>query len=198
MRNSKRLQLVILISFAAALLFVSGGPLSQGLPRLFGGTGNYLARTSEYFPGQSLRTDPLHASSSGNRSGGSMATINVSTTAQLPAALSSAHAGDTILLAAGNYLRSNSPELQFSATPVTITSADADASGDTDGSERQASSGLNFTNLELDAIGTRLRLRFPGQRIVEHRPLAPVGPRIARRQSAERHQTSCSSATAAM
>ena len=79
-----------------------------------------------------------------------MATITVSTTAQLTTALSAAHAGDTILLAAGTYSAVNLQNYNFT-TPVTITSADATHPATLTGLMVRSSSGLNFTNLELDA-----------------------------------------------
>jgi len=79
-----------------------------------------------------------------------MATINVSTTAQLKTALSSAHAGDTILMASGTYSGLNLQNYHFT-TPVTIQSADAAHPAAFLDLTVRSSSGLNFNNLELNA-----------------------------------------------
>ena len=122
MLDVRRLSLVKIISVAAALLFVSISFLSGNLPPLHGVIGNFLERKLEYFSGQEARTEQLHASSA-ESTGGDMATITVSNAAQLSAALSSAHAGDTILLAGGNYGDFSISNLSFSSQ-VTIESAD--------------------------------------------------------------------------
>lgn len=144
----KRLQLMIVISLAAAFFFVSTSRFNQELPKLIGEVGNYLARTSEYFPGQSGRTALLRASTSDKRPGGSMATITVSTSGQLQTALSSAHAGDTILLAAGSYGDFAVTNLSFSSQ-VTIESADPTHPAEFRTICISGSQGLTFENLNV-------------------------------------------------
>ena len=88
-----------------------------------------------------------------------MATINVSTTAQLQTALSSAHAGDTILLAAGKYSAVTLQNYNFTS-PVTIRSADSTHPAKLTDLMVKSSSGLNFSNLELDASGSAMTYAF--------------------------------------
>ena len=102
MLDEKGAALVKRIGAAAALLFVIVIIVSGKLPPSFDAIRNHLERNVEYFSGRSARTE-LHHASSANTWGGRMATFNVSTAAQLSAALASAHAGDTILLAGGSY-----------------------------------------------------------------------------------------------
>lgn len=79
-----------------------------------------------------------------------MSTITVSTTAELKAALTTAQGGDTILLATGTYSAVSLQNFNFS-TAVTITSADASHPAVLTDLLVKSSSGMNFTNLELDA-----------------------------------------------
>lgn len=79
-----------------------------------------------------------------------MTTITVSTTAQLQTALSSAHAGDVILLASGNYTGVSLRDLHFTS-PVTITSADPSHPAQFYDFTLRTSSGLDFSNLVLNA-----------------------------------------------
>ena len=88
-----------------------------------------------------------------------MATINVSNAAQLSAAISSAHAGDTILLAAGTYSGVVMQNLNFTSA-VTITSADAAHPATLTDLYVRGSSGLNFSNLELDASASTAYFPF--------------------------------------
>ena len=81
---------------------------------------------------------------------GVMATITVSTTAQLKTALSSAHAGDTIQLTTGKYSAVSLANDHFSSA-VTITSADAAHPAKLMDLNMKNSSGLTFSNLEFDA-----------------------------------------------
>jgi Ca2+-binding RTX toxin-like protein len=74
----------------------------------------------------------------------------VSSAAALNAALNSAHAGDTIQLAAGNYAGVTATNLQF-ASGVTITSADLGHEAVITGLNVTGASGLTFSHLELDA-----------------------------------------------
>jgi len=79
-----------------------------------------------------------------------MASITVSTSAQLKTALSSAHAGDIILMTSGVYSGLNLQNYHFS-TPVTVKSADANHPATLLDLTLRNSSGLNFSNLELNA-----------------------------------------------
>lgn len=90
----------------------------------------------------------LHASMPAKRPGGSMATITVSTSAQLKAALSSAHAGDTILLSAGSYGDFAISGLSFSSQ-VTIQSADATHPAEFRTISVSGSQGLTFEDLNV-------------------------------------------------
>ena len=78
-----------------------------------------------------------------------MATFNVSTAAQLSAALASAHAGDTILLASGTYSGLVLKNVHFSSA-VTITSADLAHPATITDLIVNSCSGLTFSNLEVD------------------------------------------------
>ena len=78
-----------------------------------------------------------------------MATFNVSTAAQLSAALASAHAGDTILLAGGSYGDFAIANLSFSSQ-VTIESADPTHPAVFRTISLTNSSGLTFHNLDVD------------------------------------------------
>lgn len=72
----------------------------------------------------------------------------VSDTTSLIHALQSAHAGDTILLQAGDYSTLKLYGMNFS-TPVTITSADASNPAVMHGISLQNTSGLTFTHLDM-------------------------------------------------
>jgi hypothetical protein len=78
--------------------------------------------------------------------------VTVSTTAGLTAALKSAHAGETIELAAGTYSGVVIQNANF-ATPVTITSVNPNNEAVLSGLKVATSSGLNFTHLELTTVG---------------------------------------------
>lgn len=77
-----------------------------------------------------------------------MATITVSTSAQLQTALSSAHGGDTILLAAGSYGDFSVADLSFSSQ-VTIQSADASHPAQFRSISVSGSQNLAFENLNV-------------------------------------------------
>lgn len=155
----KRLQLVTFISVAAAFFLVVAAPFNEDLLSSLGRFGNYLARSSEYFPGQSARTTLLQASTSGKRPGGSMATITVSTSAQLTAALQGAHAGDTILLAAGSYGNFSVSGLSFSSQ-VTIQSADVTHPAEFRTISVSGSQGLTFEDLNVHFTPDSTTLSF--------------------------------------
>jgi len=82
-----------------------------------------------------------------------MAITTVSTSAGLLAALKSAHPGDTIQLAAGNYSGVVINNTHF-ASAVTITSANPLHEAVLVGLKVDSSSGLNFNKLELTAVGS--------------------------------------------
>ncbi len=84
-----------------------------------------------------------------------MATINVSTTAQLKTALSSAHGGDTILLATRTYSGVSLADYHFSSA-VTITSANAADPAKLTDLNIKNSSGLTFSKLELIQVPARM------------------------------------------
>jgi Ca2+-binding RTX toxin-like protein len=168
MLDVRRLSLVKLISVAAALLFVSVVSLSGNLPPLHGGIGNFLERKLEYFSGQQARTGQLHASSKlAERSGGVMATINVANAAQLSAALSSANAGDTILLAAGNYGDFSISNLSFTSH-VTIESADAANPAIFRSLSISGSRGLTFENLDVHFTPTSTTVAWDNAVLVKN------------------------------
>ena len=77
-----------------------------------------------------------------------MATITVSTTTQLQTALSSAHGGDTILLASGNYGDFDASGMSFSSQ-VTIQSADAAHPAEFRSISVTGSQYLTFENLNV-------------------------------------------------
>src|SRR6185437_8891671 len=148
MLDEKGAALVKRIGAAAALLFVIVIIVSGKLPSSFDAIRNHLERNVEYFSGRSARTE-LHHASSANTWGGRMATFNVSTAAQLSAALASAHAGDTILLASGTYSGLVLKNVHFSSA-VTITSADLAHPATITDLIVNSCSGLTFSNLEVD------------------------------------------------
>ena len=75
-----------------------------------------------------------------------MTTVTVSTSAGLLSALSTAHAGDTILLASGTYSAININQFHFTGT-VNITSASATSPAVINALDVNQSSGLHFSNL---------------------------------------------------
>ena len=83
-----------------------------------------------------------------------MANFNVSNSSQLMSALSSAKAGDTILLADGNYGNVDLSEYQFNDY-VTITSANGDKGAIFDEIELEDASYLRFDNISVESGGAR-------------------------------------------
>jgi VCBS repeat-containing protein len=79
--------------------------------------------------------------------------VTVNSAAQLMSALASAHAGDTIQLAAGTYTQLVLNNLNFSSA-VTITSADSSHPAVLAGLKVTSSSGLTFNNVEMTTLGS--------------------------------------------
>ena len=79
--------------------------------------------------------------------------VTVNSAAQLSSALASAHAGDTIQLAAGTYTQLVLNNVNFSSA-VTITSADSAHPAVLAGLKVNASSGLTFNNVEMTTLGS--------------------------------------------
>ena len=88
-----------------------------------------------------------------------MATFNVSTAAQLSAALASAHAGDTILLAGGSYGDFAIANLSFSSQ-VTIESADPTHPAVFSTISMNAVHGLTFENIEVHFVPNATTVAF--------------------------------------
>lgn len=150
MLDEKGVALVKRIGAAATLLFVILFFVSGKLPPSLDAVRNHLERNVEYFSGRSARTE-LHHASSANTWGGRMATFNVSTAAQLSAALASAHAGDTILLAGGSYGDFAISNLSFSSQ-VTIESADPTNPAVFSTISMNGAHGLTFENIEVHFV----------------------------------------------
>ena len=150
MLDEKGVALVKRIGAAAALLFVIAILVSGKLPPSLDTVRNHLERNVEYFSGRSARTE-LHHASSANTWGGRMANFNVSTAAQLSAALASAHAGDTILLAGGSYGDFAISNLSFSSQ-VTIESADPTNPAVFSTISMNGAHGLTFENIEVHFV----------------------------------------------
>jgi len=88
-----------------------------------------------------------------------MATITVSTTTQLKAALAAAQGGDVIQLASGIYSAVSLQNMNFSA-PVTITSADFNHPATLIDLTVNGSSGINFSHVEMNASGEMTYYKF--------------------------------------
>ena len=81
---------------------------------------------------------------------GNTSTVTVTNANQLQAALASAHAGETILLASGNYGALSIYDRNFSGGSVTISSANSSAKAVFTSLQINQSSGLSFSGLEID------------------------------------------------
>lgn len=95
-----------------------------------------------------------------------MATINVANASQLMSALSSANAGDTILLASGNYGNVDLKGIDFSDY-VTIASADGAQGATFKGIDVEDSSYLRFDGIHVASSGGRAGIWISGSNHID-------------------------------